>query len=214
MDNEILFFHNISNWRSMIKMINLYKLPNDNKPMTHITTRSYNHISITNGENVATKKITKFWTCTIQRLVNMQVARKRRSACQTLLIWSFPFLSLSLSLTQTQKRMLSHLMVNCAKMERLLGKLWIHSSWPITSHRKCPQCGVFWNLKLAKCCNNNPIPQFIACQTLRNQTRHQWTDGTMKLLKQQDKSKMPQFCTVYTEWLKKMESIFYVYISW
>ena len=132
-----------------------------------------------------TKKTSKFWTCTIQRIVTTQIVRKRRSACQTALIWCIPFLSLSLLLshkkhnpnthTHTQKRMLSHLIVNCAKMERLLGQLRIYSSWPIRSHRKCPQCRVFWNLKLANCCNNNPIPQFVACQSLRNQTQHQWT---------------------------------------
>jgi hypothetical protein len=103
------------------------------------------------------------------------------------LIWSIPYLSLSLSLsfslslththththTHTEKRMLSHLIVNSNKMERLLSKLWIYSSWPISSHRKRLQYGVFWNLKFANCCNNNPIPQFVACQSLRNQTQHQ-----------------------------------------
>jgi len=121
----------------------------------------------------------------------MQVAQKKAvSLPDTIdLIHPLPF-SLSFSLTKstipnthththththTQKRMLSHLIVNCAKMERLLGKLWIYSSWPITSHRTCLQCRVFWNLKLANCCNNNPIPQFVACQSLRNRTQHQWT---------------------------------------
>ena len=191
MENEIFFFHNISNWRPTIKIINIYKSPTDNKPMTHITKQVIQSHFDQQRRKRGDQKITKFWTCTIQRLVTTQVERKRRSACQTVLIWSIPFVFLCLSLSQkaqspihththTKKRMLSNLIVNCAKMERLLGKLRIYSSWP-TNNQKCLQCGVLWDLKLANCCKNNRIPQFVACHSLWNQNSPS-TEGTVTLL--------------------------------
>lgn len=159
MDTKIFFFHSISNWRSTIKIINLYMSPPIINLWRTSPYKSYNKISTINSEKVATKKN--------YQILDLHYSTTRYYASCTKKVVSLPDrvdmvhpLPFSLPLSQkaqspppthTQKRMLSHLIVNSAKMERLLGKLWTYSSWPITSHRKCLQCGVFWNLKLANC---------------------------------------------------------------